>query len=169
MTSITRHRSSGSAGMPRTGTKGSPAPASEWTLASVGEWLRSPVAPYYLVLVSAGLLTGLGLVMVLSASSVRSYVESGNSYTVFLEQVAFAGMGLLMAFVGARQIPTAHTTRKEEIATKAEPLAAEGGAVRAVAGRVLHNKFEAGHGDVLTGLVQVISLGRLFEDRKSVV
>src|SRR5690606_12110688 len=84
MTSITRHRSSGSAGMPRTGTKGSPAPASEWTLASVGEWLRSPVAPYYLVLTSGAILTALGLVMVLSASGPRSFVDSGSSYTVFL-------------------------------------------------------------------------------------
>ncbi|MGD8200767.1 peptidoglycan glycosyltransferase FtsW [Ornithinimicrobium sp. W1679] len=112
MTTTTRPRSAGGpsasspargGGTSRGGATAYPGGAREgWTMQSVGAWLRSPVAPYYLVLVSAGLLTGLGLVMVLSASSVRSYVESGNSYTVFLEQVAFAGVGIALAAVGAR-------------------------------------------------------------------
>ena len=75
---------------------------SRWTRASVGEWLRSPVAPYYLVLVSTVMLTGLGLVMVLSASSVGSYVESGSSYTVFISQIVYASGGALLALIGAR-------------------------------------------------------------------
>ena len=33
-------------------------PEGGWSVQSVGEWLRSPVAPYYLVLVSASVLTG---------------------------------------------------------------------------------------------------------------
>ena len=42
--------------------------------------LAKPLAPYYLVLGSAVLLTVLGLVMVLSASSVESYAASGSSW-----------------------------------------------------------------------------------------
>ncbi|WP_122260593.1 putative lipid II flippase FtsW [Ornithinimicrobium cerasi] len=73
-----------------------------WTMTSVGEWLRSPVAPYYLVLVTTAMLTGLGLVMVLSASSVGSYTSSGSSYTVFLDQLMYAAIGVTLAVVGSR-------------------------------------------------------------------
>ncbi|MGD8149646.1 putative lipid II flippase FtsW [Ornithinimicrobium sp. Y1694] len=73
-----------------------------WSMTSVGEWLRSPVAPYYLVLVTGGLLCGLGLVMVLSASSVGSYAEFGSSYTVFMSQLMYAGIGVTLALVGSR-------------------------------------------------------------------
>ncbi|MFK5633804.1 MULTISPECIES: putative lipid II flippase FtsW [unclassified Ornithinimicrobium] len=93
MTSITRHAGLGGR---------SSAQDEGMTVASVGAWLRSPVAPYYLTLVSAIVLTGLGLVMVLSASSVRSYLDSGSSYTVFLEQVAYASIGVVLAVVGSR-------------------------------------------------------------------
>ena len=80
-----------------------PGPArTGWTVESVGEWLRSPVAPYYLALVSASVLTGLGLVMVLSASSVGSYRATGNSYGVFLDQLAFAVGGVVLAVIGSR-------------------------------------------------------------------
>ena len=82
-----------------TGTAGSRA---GWSVQSVGEWLRSPVAPYYLALVSASVLTGLGLVMVLSASSVGSYRDNGSSYTVFLDQLLFGAVGIALAVVGSR-------------------------------------------------------------------
>ncbi|AXH95659.1 putative lipid II flippase FtsW [Ornithinimicrobium avium] len=93
MTSLTRD------GRGAAATRGG---AQEWTVASVGEWLRSPVAPYYLVLVSATVLTGLGLVMVLSASSVGSYATSGSSYTVFLDQLLYASLGIGLAVVASR-------------------------------------------------------------------
>ncbi len=64
--------------------------------------LESPVATYYLLLGSTSLLVAVGLVMVLSASSVRSYMESGSSYTVFLTQLVFAGVGLLGALIASR-------------------------------------------------------------------
>ncbi|MCE0488196.1 putative lipid II flippase FtsW [Ornithinimicrobium sediminis] len=73
-------------------------------LAAAGEWLRSPVAPYYLVLASAAALVSIGLVMVLSASSVRSYVETGSSYDVFVTQLAYAGVGILLAW-GLSRLP----------------------------------------------------------------
>ena len=90
MTSITRHRG---------------IPAGSLSMTTVGEWLRSPVAPYYLILASATMLAGLGLVMVLSASSVSSYAESGSSYTVFLNQLTYAGIGVLLAVIGSRLPP----------------------------------------------------------------
>ncbi|ANS78275.1 Cell division protein FtsW [Serinicoccus hydrothermalis] len=73
-----------------------------WSVQSVGEWLRSPVAPYYLALVSTAVLTGLGLVMVLSASSVGSYRDNGSSYTVFLDQLLFGTVGVALAVIGSR-------------------------------------------------------------------
>ncbi|GAA1180360.1 putative lipid II flippase FtsW [Ornithinimicrobium humiphilum] len=97
MTSITRQQG---AGLGRSRGRG-PA-AGDWSMATVGEWLRSPVAPYYMVLSSAGILISLGLVMVLSASGPRSFVDNGSSYTVFLEQLAFAGVGVVLAIVGSR-------------------------------------------------------------------
>lgn len=77
-------------------------PPEGWSATSVGEWLRSPVAPYYLIAVSAGILTVLGLVMVLSASGPGAYLESGNSYSVFLNQVMYAGVGVVLAVIGSR-------------------------------------------------------------------
>ncbi len=69
---------------------------------SAGDWLRSPTAPYYLILVTASALVSIGLVMVLSASSVRAYAETGNSWGVFVEQLTFAGAGVVMAWVLSR-------------------------------------------------------------------
>ncbi|CAN5440016.1 putative lipid II flippase FtsW [soil metagenome] len=67
-----------------------------------GQWLTSPTAPYYLILVSSAGLVSIGLVMVLSASSVRAYAETGSSYGVFLEQLIFATVGLVLAWVASR-------------------------------------------------------------------
>ncbi|MCW2499070.1 MAG: cell division protein FtsW [Frankiales bacterium] len=64
--------------------------------------LQRPLASYYLVLVSTGLLLAIGFVMVLSASSVRAYATYGNSYAIALKQGIFIGVGLLALFVAAR-------------------------------------------------------------------
>ncbi|MGC1207197.1 MAG: putative lipid II flippase FtsW [Ornithinimicrobium sp.] len=69
---------------------------------SAESWLRSPTAPYYLILVSASALVSIGLVMVLSASSVRAYAETGNSWGVFVEQLTFAGIGVICAWLLSR-------------------------------------------------------------------
>jgi cell division protein FtsW len=53
-------------------------------------------------LFSAGLLLLLGLVMVLSASSVRSYEDFGSSYTVFIKQATWVGLGLPVVLVASR-------------------------------------------------------------------
>jgi cell division protein FtsW len=64
--------------------------------------LQRPLASYYLLLGSAGLLLFLGLVMVFSASSVRSYATYGSSSTIALKQGIFVGVGLPIAYVASR-------------------------------------------------------------------
>jgi cell division protein FtsW len=65
--------------------------------------LERPLASYQLVLGTSGLLLGLGLIMVLSASSVWShYNAGGNPYAIFQKQVAFAVLGLIGAWIATR-------------------------------------------------------------------
>ncbi|HVN12976.1 MAG TPA: putative lipid II flippase FtsW [Kineosporiaceae bacterium] len=63
--------------------------------------LQSPLAAYYLVLGSTVALVGLGLVMVLSSSSVESLRTQHSSYTIFTKQATFAAIGLPLALVAA--------------------------------------------------------------------
>src|SRR6478609_9307043 len=65
--------------------------------------LDSPVTTYYLLLSATAGLVVIGLVMVLSASSVTSYKETHSSYTVFLNQLRFAVIGVVGAVVASRQ------------------------------------------------------------------
>ncbi len=64
--------------------------------------LDSPVTTYYALLGSTILLLVFGLVMVLSASSVTSYQQSGSSFTVFKAQLVFAVAGIVPMFVASR-------------------------------------------------------------------
>jgi len=64
--------------------------------------LLRPLTTYYLLLGSTALLLMIGLVMVLSASSVRSYAASGSSYTFFVRQLVWVGLGLPVLAVGLR-------------------------------------------------------------------
>jgi cell division protein FtsW len=66
--------------------------------------LERPLASYYLLASSAGLLLLLGLVMVLSASEVRSFADFGSSYTVFVRQATWMGIGLPV-LLGASRMP----------------------------------------------------------------
>src|SRR5690625_5897843 len=54
----------------------------------------SSVTSYYLILGSTLLLTALGLVMVLSSSSVTSMVSVGSPYATFINQARWALIGL---------------------------------------------------------------------------
>ena len=65
-------------------------------------FLAKPTASYLLILGSAGALAGLGLVMVLSASSVTALSESGNTYAIFLKQLLFLFLGILISAVTMR-------------------------------------------------------------------
>jgi cell division protein FtsW len=64
--------------------------------------LQRPLASYYLVLGSSGLLLFLGLVMVFSASSVRSYATYGSSSTIALKQAIFIAVGVPLAWGASR-------------------------------------------------------------------
>jgi cell division protein FtsW len=65
-------------------------------------WLRSmldrPLTSYHLVLGSVALLLIVGIMMVLSASSVNAYLTHGDSYFYVKRQVIFLGVGVLGAF-----------------------------------------------------------------------
>jgi cell division protein FtsW len=67
--------------------------------------LAKPLAPYYLILGSTVMLTALGLVMVLSASSVESYAESGSSWVIGQRQAIFVAIGVPVLVVASR-VPT---------------------------------------------------------------
>lgn len=69
--------------------------------------LDTPVTSYYLLLGSTLVLTAIGLVMVLSSSSVESYASSGSSFSVFLRQAMFAAIGLPAMWAASRVPPQA--------------------------------------------------------------
>ncbi|HVK20529.1 MAG TPA: putative lipid II flippase FtsW [Actinokineospora sp.] len=66
-------------------------------------WLGRPLASFHLVLAVFGLLTALGLVMVLSASSVVSFNTPGfGLYTIFKKQLLYVVVGAVLFWVGLR-------------------------------------------------------------------
>ncbi len=77
-----------------------PVPADDWgvprrgPLAALHGLLDRPLASYYLLLSSAGLLLVIGLVMVFSATSVQSYAARGNAFFSVSRQAVFALLGL---------------------------------------------------------------------------
>jgi cell division protein FtsW len=58
-----------------------------------------PSSAYYLILGSVTILTALGLVMVLSASSVTALNESGNSFAIVVRQALFLAISLPLAWL----------------------------------------------------------------------
>ena len=72
------------------------------SLASLKRTLDKPLTSYHLVLGVSGLLLALGLLMVLSASSVSSLREYGNSYAIFMRQAMWVAVGLPLAWVASR-------------------------------------------------------------------
>ena len=71
-------------------------------LANVTGALDRPLTSYHLVLGVTALLTVLGLVMVLSASSVLSYRETHNSYAIFTSQAIWVAVGLPLMWLASR-------------------------------------------------------------------
>jgi len=72
------------------------------TLDTVRTLLERPLASYQLVLGTTGLLLGLGLIMVLSASSVLALRVYGNSFEIFGRQAIFAVVGVTAMVVAMR-------------------------------------------------------------------
>src|SRR4030095_2320531 len=80
------------------------------SVVEVLRWLRSvldrPLTSYHLVLGSVALLLIVGVMMVLSASSVNAYLTVGDSYFYVQRKLIFLGAGLLGA-LGIMKLPTA--------------------------------------------------------------
>jgi len=64
--------------------------------------LDRPLTSYHLLVGCTSLLLGLGLVMVLSASSVEAYQTSGDSLSIFQKQLLWACIGVPAAWVASR-------------------------------------------------------------------
>lgn len=64
--------------------------------------LDRPLTAYYLLLGASALLLTIGLIMVLSASSVYSYRQSGDSYAVVKRQLVWVLIGLPCAWIASR-------------------------------------------------------------------
>jgi len=69
---------------------------------SLGQLLERPLTSYYLLLGASTLLLTIGLMMVLSASSVYSYRAYGSSYHVFFKQLTWVGLALPITVLAAR-------------------------------------------------------------------
>ena len=70
---------------------------------SVRDALDRPLTAYYLLLVSSALLLTIGLIMVLSSSSVYSYrLNDGDSYAVVRRQLMWLALGLPAALIASR-------------------------------------------------------------------
>lgn len=65
-------------------------------------FLSKPISSYYLLLGSTAALTVLGLVMVLSASSIHSLETSGSSFAIVLRQFFFLILAIPLGFVASR-------------------------------------------------------------------
>jgi cell division protein FtsW len=78
-------------------------PGRPTTMREVGRWLRvvldRPMTSYHLVLGSVALLLIVGIMMVLSASSVNAYLTRGDSYYYVKRQVIFLVLGIIAAIV----------------------------------------------------------------------
>jgi cell division protein FtsW len=74
-------------------------------LATWSAFLDRPLTSYYLIIGITGLLLGLGLVMVLSTSSVQDLAEGVGAYSDFKKQLLGALIGLPVMFLAARSSP----------------------------------------------------------------
>ena len=71
---------------------------------STSRWaaFNNPLTPYYVIVGAATLLIALGLVMVLSASSVTSYADSGSSFAIGLRQAMWVAIGIPCMWLASR-------------------------------------------------------------------
>jgi cell division protein FtsW len=68
----------------------------------VGAWLGRPMTSFHLIIAVIALLTTLGLIMVLSASGVRSYDDDGSPWVIFGRQVLWTIVGLFGFYLAMR-------------------------------------------------------------------
>ena len=67
-----------------------------------GAWLGRPMTSFHLIIAVSALLTTLGLIMVLSASGVRSYDDDGSAWVIFGRQVLWTIIGLMGCYFALR-------------------------------------------------------------------
>src|SRR3954469_8418051 len=78
------------------------APLRHW-VGSVREALDRPLTSYYLLLGASALLLTIGVIMVLSASSVYSFEQNnGDSYAVVKRQLMWVAIGIPCAWLASR-------------------------------------------------------------------
>ena len=75
---------------------------------ATSSFLDRPLTSLHLLLASTGLLLGLGLVMVLSASMVKSYRDTGSAYSVFAGQAVWVALAVPAFWFGVRLTPRAY-------------------------------------------------------------
>ncbi|WP_432541188.1 putative lipid II flippase FtsW [Kineococcus sp. SYSU DK002] len=80
----------------------------QW-LGATGDWVRertrlldSPLATHHVLLATTSVLVVIGLVMVLSSSSVESLTANGSPYAIFRSQAMFAVLGGVVLVVASR-------------------------------------------------------------------
>lgn len=86
----------------RTGPEEASNPGSARPRTRFGAWLGRPMTSFHLIIAVAALLTTLGLIMVLSASAVRSYDDDGSAWVIFGKQVLWTLVGLIGGYVCLR-------------------------------------------------------------------
>ena len=59
----------------------------------------TPASAYYIILGTVSILSTFGVVMVLSASSVRALSESGNSFAIAIRQVLYLVISITLAWL----------------------------------------------------------------------
>ena len=79
-----------------------PPPPARGQLASLIAALNRPLSPYYLILGITTLLLALGVVMVLSTSSVAQLAEGASPYSGFQHQLVGVLLGLPCMWLAAR-------------------------------------------------------------------
>jgi cell division protein FtsW len=100
-----------SAAIPATIDRGSSLPAhTSDPRTRFGAWLNRPMTSFHLIVAVSALLLTLGLIMVLSASGVRSYDDDGSVWAIFGRQVLWTLVGLV-AFYLALRMPV-HVLRR---------------------------------------------------------
>ena len=67
------------------------------------ERFESPAASYYALMGVTAILVVFGLIMVLSASTIKSLTGSGSPYSIFLNQLLYAVFGTVVLVVASRQ------------------------------------------------------------------
>ena len=70
--------------------------------AALAGLLDRPMASFYLLVSASGLLLTIGLMMVLSASSISSYQDNHSAFTIFNNQVTYSVIGLVAFWFALR-------------------------------------------------------------------